>query len=893
MDDDSKSKTDLYTIGIDFGTRYSCVSIWRNKRLEVIPDQFGNRTIPSIVSFYGSVITVGHNALAMKEALPTNTIYDIKRIIGRRFNDPSIVLTQQLVSYEIASDESQHDNVIVKLDDSEKYLRKNIYTPEEICGFILKEISKMAEKYLGTKLFKAIITVPAYFNDSQRQATMDAAKIAGLDLIKIINEPTSAALAYGLGGKIWTKKILSKSVKKKLNGLSDSLQNGGNILIYDWGAGTLDVCLINIYNGTFSPLAKGGNTHLGGEDVDLQIMNHILLDFRKQNKIKINDFKLNLITQIKLKNAVENAKKILSVTDKAIVCVDDFYGGKKLYYPITRQLFDAVCNNLFVMAMKPIDDVLESAKIDKKLIDEIILVGGSTRIVKIQNLIKEYFKPREINLNCTMNPDEVVSAGAAIYGYLITHNDDPFSKNIVLLDITPLSLGVETHEKNMTVILPRNTTIPITRTKTFSTDSDFQKSVAIKIFEGERKLTRHNYHLGTFELSGFKKAPRGHAIIKISFHIDINGILEVTAHEKRSDAQNSIKITSTWGAKGRLSKEQIADMIKDSEQYEELDSIASIKISLFHKLKSRAEAILINVKDKNFNLAAIDRKKIKSDIKRILKYLNETEFDKLKIEDLESEARRVKKLYTPLIAHSAKDKEEFKSMTNESKAADVHGDDEAKDTNISINYESANLFFDSTDVEKDEINALKNTITDLCKNITNIINNPNSNLSAEDVDHIMNYIDTVYLWIFGTSSTTTIEFVSKINEINKTIDEIMQKYDDRPLFVADEKFTIKEELEMTCQTINTSLKNNFFNLGQNNTQELEKTINSTMIWLMDHQSEPIEEYKKRLAEVNEKCNSLYQNTHKFKALEKENIIVDSDSDSDDEPQVRKRDKTRW
>lgn len=838
-------------IGIDLGTRYSCVSIWRNKRFEIISDQFGNRTVPSVVSFYKSARLAGYNALSMKDVNPANTIYDIKRIIGRRIDDEIVEKTKKLISYEITDDQSVYKNIIVQLDRKDCQLSyKSHYRPEEICAYILIEIKRMATNYLHQDVKKAVITVPAYFNDSQRQATLDAAKIAGLTVLKIINEPTAAALAYGLGNK------------KK-----------GNIIIYDFGAGTLDVSLMNINNGVFRSLAVSGNMHLGGEDIDYLIMEHVMKEFQKQNKI--SDLNISKVSQVKLKNSVENAKKILSTVDKAIIFVDEFYNGQKLVHPITREFFDTMCNHLFIIALKPLRDVLDSANMTKHDIDEVILVGGSTRIPKIRKMISAFFKDTNVTkLTNSLNPDEVVSAGASIYGYIITHNEDPFSDNLVLLDITPLSLGVETLQKQMTTIIPRNTVIPTRKIKMFSTDTDFQDTVAIKIFEGERKLTKDNFHVGTFELSGFESGPRGYPTIKITFEVDINGILQVTAHEKKSDVKNGIKITSTWGAKGRLSKNEIDIIISEAEKNDQIDTIYSLKVGLIHKINTICNAILINLSDNSFALTNADKKKIKIDVKNNLKWLKNKDFAQLPVDELESRELRLSKTYAPLIAHTNKKEDTFMDSATTINATDIHGDD---DTNIASSiYEECKLSCPE-EYNKEEIKALKHTISDLCHNIVSVINNPVSNFNTEDITHVTDYIESVQIWLYTSSATTTIEFISKINEINKFTEDIIKKYDDKKIFEKNDKFTTRDELQLTCLTLNTAIKTKYFSLKNTEIEKLTDTINETMIWLISNQNEKEAVYKQKLADICDLCNFIYHGIHNMKLLD--NVVVD-DNDND-------------
>lgn len=852
-------------IGIDLGTRFSCISTWRNKRFEVISDQFGNRTIPSIVAFYRSAKLVGHNALAMKDVNPRNTIYDIKRVIGRRIDDPVIEQIQSLVPYELIDDQSKHHNILVQLDQSDPHLeRKKIYRPEEICSYILMEIKKMASKYLRSNVRKAVITVPAYFNDAQRQATLDAAILAGLDVIKIINEPTAAALAYGLGSKTWNKKT------------------GGNIIIYDLGAGTLDVSLMNISNGVFRTLAVGGNTHLGGEDIDYIIMNHVLLDFKRNHRIR--NLQISKLSQLKLKNSVETAKKIVSTTEKSVVCVDDFFAGKKLYYVLTREFLETICNDLFIMCMKPLHDVLDSANLTRDDIDDVVLVGGSTRIPKIQKLILDFFKNTNIKrLVTSLNPDEVVSAGASIYGYIMTHQEDPFSENLVLLDITPLSLGVETLQKQMTVIIPRNTVIPTKKTKTFSTDTDNQDTVSIKIFEGERKLTKDNFHVGTFDLSGFEKGPRGYPIIKITYHIDVNGILQVTAHEKRADVQNSIEITSTWGAKGRLSKQEIDSIIMEAEKNDQIDTVYSLKIGLVHKINSICNSILINLKDDAYSLTNADKKRIRMDVKNNLNFLKDKELQDLEADELEKRSDRLSKTYAPLIAQVNKKNMGFKDNSSTSNVAEVYGDDD--DNENLQEYERIQIPNDLSEYDKEEIKALKKTIADLGKNILSVVNNPVSQFAPSDIEMITDYIGTVQIWLFATSASTSIEFVAKINEINQITEELMKKYEDKKVFDKNDNFTIRDELHLTCLTLNTSIKSNYFSLKETDTNKLSKLINETMFWLISHQNESQETYKEHLDKINDICNNIHHNMNRMKILE--NIqLIDEESDTEVESESK-------
>lgn len=837
--------TDNYVLGIDLGTRYSCVGVWRNGRYENIPDHFGNKTIPSVVAFKGSAKMVGHNALALKDIMPLNTIYDIKRIIGRKSTDPILKSVKKLVGYQIVTDVNTN-GLIIKLENEQTFV------PEQICSYILSEIKAMVTKYIGSQITKAVITVPAYFNDSQRQATLDSAKIAGLDVLKIINEPTAAALAYGMTKRTWYK------------------ENGGNVIIYDLGAGTLDVSVMNVYDNQFKTLAIGGNSHLGGVDIDYLLMDYVIRQFKQKNNIK--KLSPTSLSMIRLKNAIENSKIILSSSKQTVVCIDDFHAGLKIYEKITRKQLESICHDFFIMCMKPLKDALVSANLDRTEIDEIILVGGSTKIPKIKKMILEFFKNTNIsNLTCSMNPDEVVSAGAAIYGHYIMNPSDPFVEHMVLLDVTPLSLGVETLRREFTVIIPRNTIIPTTYTKIFSTDVDDQTSVDIKIFEGERKLTVNNYHLGTFELAGFEKGPRGYPKIKITFHVDMNGILTVKAFEKNSNSEINVMIGSTCGAKGRLTQEQIKSIIMESEKYKELDELLSTKVRYLHTIKTTCDIILANIKSDTIEMTKNEKTTISRTIKKTLDQIKSYTVDNTDIEKLKLIHDEITTKYSPLIIQINKSNDQFSSIVANTAGTDIHGDD---DEIVELQNE-INL-----DYEKQEIKILKQTIYDLTKNITSLVTNPISKFDAEDIELVRSTMDMIQLWIYTTSATSSIEFITKIDEINKFTEEIMKKYESTNLFEPSENFTSYEELEFTCQSLLSSIQSNFFSLGEDEIIKLKYYLETTMQWLQNNQDLPDSEYNKKLQETNTHCNVLYENINRFdvKNIVDEDVEVDESVD---------------
>jgi molecular chaperone DnaK (HSP70) len=830
-------------LGIDLGTRNSCVGVWKNKKFHIILDQYGNRCIPSIVSFYNSIKLVGQNALSMKDVNPKNTIFDVKRLIGRKFSDETLLETLKYLTYEIVTDDS--DNVLIKIDNHNRQdSTKAYYRPEEICGYILSEIRQTAIKYLECDVTDAIITVPAYFNDAQRQATIDSAKIAGLNVIQLINEPTAAALMHGVGRESWL----------------DANGESKTIMVYDMGAGTLDVVIMLIESGTFKILSVSGNMHLGGEDIDNLLLTYVLKDFC--NKYRIVEFDLEPLQYIKLKNAVENAKKMLSSTEKAVICIDNFHRDEKLYKVLSRKEMDSVCNDMYKLCIKPIHDALDAISMTKDKIDEIVVVGGSSKIIKLQELILNFFNETKIKeLTLSSKPDEIVAAGAAMYGYTLMNPDDPFSENIMLLDVVPLSLGIETLCSQMTTLIPRNTIIPVTKIAMFTTDTDYQDSVTIKIFEGERKQTKNNFHLGSFMLSGFNKAPRGHAQIKITYHVDINGILTVKAFEKKSGVENAIEITSTWSAKGRLSDDEINNMIMDSEKNNEIDILYSMKIIHIHHIQTMCNTVLANLKSGEMdNMSQKDKEMIEYDINSVLKWHSEINIQTIHIDELKSKKKYLEDKYALFILIIDKNTITY-NANDDCIAANVHGDDDEIKHSDKYQILDNTITSDVTDIKE-----IKKDIMKLCDDIKMAVENPICVIDDNDKKNMIDYINSVLIWIYTTSSTSIIEYKMKIEEINTYTDVIMNKYEK---IFSETSFSAKNELELVCMTLKLSLESKYINLDSSDYNELEYLIETTETLLKNGLSE--DECIIYLNKVRESCNLYYD---KISSSESNPIIPD-------------------
>jgi molecular chaperone DnaK (HSP70) len=1055
-------------IGIDLGTTNTCVGIWRNGNVEIIPTRSGKRTLPSFVAYTSCQRYVGDDAKNQKDLNPKNVFCEVKRLIGRKIDDPLIVNEKELFSYDLGSDEFDNILVIPDLENEKKY------TPEEISAAILSEAKYMASAYLGKKITKCIITVPAHFNDGQRQATKDAAEISGLECIRIINEPVAAALSYGLFQRSqyeYKKKIdellkLKNKTEKMANGKkydnnskndndessdgessdgessdgessdgessdgsysysgseydadddSDSKSNSSsnndtdvhndsgskydsdscnkydsdgettsisnseksnseksivnnnndnidkscsdnnpssnsdndsssnsdndsssnstndksssydddesmsesesdysnseyednddemslssndeetvrNVLVYDFGGGTLDVCILSVQNGIFTTLANAGNTRMGGSDFDNRLMSFSMTVFKKLHGYKELE-NIPALSLQKLRLACESAKKILSTVIKSRIAIKNFYEGKDLIIAVTRDQFIEMCGDLFLICLRPVEDALRQLHCGPEDIDDVITIGGMTRMPKIRELLKQRFGKEP---NCTINPDEAVACGAAIQGYLLSHKEDPFSRRIALLDCTSLSLGVESDNGTMSIIIPRGETIPVSKSQKYSTDSDYVNNVLIKVYEGERSIANEkgNFFVGEFELTGIDPVPRGIPEIEVTFNIDADGIIVVTAQNMKTHDASSMTVTSN---KGRLTREQIEELVEEAKDYEIRDELEKRKKMMHYEIDDFCSNIMYNLNKKEVKLSDKDRTKITTDVNKVTKWLKEKTSEDREDEEYEKVIKNLKETYGVLVLHGHMED----STVKECEESGAHGttlygnddDDELKNVDAIFEKleEEEHGYKGLSDPVKAELKELRQAIFDLSYSILEILDSGSLQISKDHAKELKEYIDDSLMWLYVHEKPTKIEYKIKIDSINKTCDKVFDYYKDNEIdmfkknSVLEANTNSRNELENLCIIIKLHIDDGSIPLSKKELQPLYTEVNNVLDWIIMNDIK-LEKMKDKIQnnENNKEDNATdNENNKEDNATDNENNKEDNATDNENE-----------
>ena len=779
--------------GIDLGTTNSCCSVWINKTLHVIKEKINNKDyslIPSVAYIDDDQIIVGNNA---QNRNPLLTLNNSKRLIGRNYDDNYVNTFKKFLSYQITP--NMNGNILINT-------KRGLKKPEEISAMILSKIKMLAMEFAGIKSGKidAIITIPAYFNEAQRRATQDAAKIAGINCIRMLNEPTAAALSYGILGK--------KSDSEK------------NVIVYDFGGGTLDVSLLNIDEGIFEVLATTGDSYLGGEDFTQALFDYVVSYFKAKcnlddnDKLKIHNQKLK-----QLKNLCELSKIKLSKVEETNIFIENFWGTNNLKIRITRHKFQEICKDLLDRSIQPVIDIMESGAIEKDDITDVLLVGGTTQIPVIQFMLHNYFN---IKPTVSSNPDYIVSAGASIQGYMLNNQDDPFCQDIVLVDVIPLSLGVETLNGVFSPIIERNSSIPVKITKKYTTDSDDETEINVKIYEGERKLVKDNFLIGNFKLKGIEKAKKGVPVIEITFSVDVNGIINVSAKDVRSESESMITIDNS---SDKLSKDQIDKLILEAEKYQKEDFMKQTRIERLNELSEIKDLVLYNLNLEETKLSHEDKNLIFNDLRDIYSTI-----DQVDNQELLKIINKLKRKYGSLILKLDNDNQ-----------GDIKSIDKTEMLFSDLDFDNSPSTVPCSSYQGEDDNN-KDELISLCNKILKVMN--------KDIDtEFINYLHNIIVWVNVTPNLKHTDLNVKMEEINinyeryKSIEKIID---------------FKDELINLCNTLLLDIKEESLPMGQQYCLALKNYIDKVLHWANNcGYSNNDENYKIQIDKLNIKCEELF------------------------------------